>query len=340
MTDHALITNAELRETAARPNLFTLLSDDIAQTEAVMKSFLSARIPLIMMISDHLLSAGGKRLRPLVACAAAALCQDGVTAHTRSVGAAIEFIHTATLLHDDVVDESAKRRGKDAANLVWGNKAALLTGDFLFSQAFALIVETGLSDASRVIARAAGRIAEGEVFQLTLKNTVISEADYLKIISAKTAALFAASAEAGAISGGATADLQTSLRDFGENFGMCFQIIDDILDYKGNPEELGKNTGDDFREGKVTLPVIYAYREGNAEEKKFWQAVISEPDRRGSADFQTALTYIKQHNALEKSFQKAGEYNTLACAALKHLADLPVKHALAEMCRSSTERAR
>ena len=311
---------------------------EIAEVEAVMKEALTDRNPLIRTVSDYLISSGGKRIRPMLLLAAASLCATGVDIRAIKLGAAVEFIHTATLLHDDVIDESARRRGKDAANLVWGNKAAVLTGDFLFSKAFSLMVGARSSEALKILSAASSVIAEGEIFQLTLKNTVPTRQDYMKMIMAKTAALFSAASEAGSVTGEGSNEERAALKAFGEYFGTSFQIIDDALDYHGDSGALGKNTGDDFREGKSALPVIIAYERGDETEKKFWRDVMADAAVRDEAAFKRALLLINRYQTVEESMETARLYNERALDALAIFPDGKVKIALQEMCRAVLKR--
>jgi octaprenyl-diphosphate synthase len=232
--------------------LASLMGDDLAAVDTVIHSRMISEVALIPQLGQHLVDSGGKRLRPLITLAAARQYGYRGEAHVK-LAAAVEFIHTATLLHDDVVDESALRRGRPAANVLWGNKPSILVGDFLFSRAFQLMVETGMPAVLAVLANASAVIAEGEVLQLrSAKNLSITEADYLKVITAKTAALFAAAAESGAMAAGAPVAHSQALRDYGRNLGIAFQLVDDALDYSGRQAVMGKSVGDDFREAKVT----------------------------------------------------------------------------------------
>jgi octaprenyl-diphosphate synthase len=239
-------------------------------------------------------------------------------------------MHTATLLHDDVVDESNLRRGKAAARLVWGNEASVLVGDFLLGQAFKMMVDVGSLGALRVLSDAAVVIAEGEVMQLvTAKNTETTEDDYLAVIDAKTAALFAAAAEVGAVIANRPNSEAAALRSYGRNLGLAFQLVDDALDYSGEPSMLGKSVGDDFREGKITLPVVLCYRRGNTQERAFWQRTLTEGDI-GESDLAEAMRLVKQHNALSDTMERARHYGAIARDALAICPDGPAKSALHE----------
>ncbi len=229
-------------------------------------------VELIPELAHHLIDSGGKRLRPMLTIAASKLCDYRGNGHIR-VASAIEFMHTATLLHDDVVDESGLRRGKQTARMLWGNQASVLVGDFLLGQAFRMLVDVGSLPVLKILSNAAAVIAEGEVMQLAAaNNTTTTEDEYLAIINAKTAALFSAAAEVGAAIANRPAAEQTALKSYGRNLGLAFQLVDDALDYAGDSANLGKAIGDDFREGKITLPVILSFRRGSEEERSFWTA--------------------------------------------------------------------
>src|SRR5437762_10378188 len=251
------------RETASLPptvnpveRLASLMGADLAAVDDVIHARMLSEAALIPQVGQHLVDSGGKRLRPLITLASARQFQCSGDAHVK-LAAAVEFIHTATLLHDDVVDESTLRRGRPAANMLWGNKPSILVGDFLFSRAFQLMVEVGSPIVLAILANASAVIAEGEVLQLrSAKNLAISEAQYLNVITAKTAALFSAAAEAGAMAAGADSTQWEALREYGRNLGVAFQLVDDALDYSGRQAVMGKSVGDDFRESKMTLPLI------------------------------------------------------------------------------------
>src|SRR5690606_14386993 len=231
-------------------------------------------------LASHLINSGGKRLRPMLTIAAAHLCGYKGGDHIK-LAASVEFLHTATLLHDDVVDESDLRRGKKTARMLWGNQASVLVGDFLLGRAFRLMVETRSLRALEIIANAASIIAEGEVMQLAAaKDTSTTEDAYMRVIQAKTAALFAAAAEVGAVVADRGADEAAALESYGRNLGIAFQLVDDALDYSGRAATLGKNVGDDFREGKITLPVVLAFRRGDREERAFWRRTLQDGDQR------------------------------------------------------------
>ena len=276
--------------------LARLAQADMAAVDALIIDRMQSEVPVIPLLAKHIVAAGGKRMRPLitVAAARAAQIQGGGEAIQNPIklAAAVEFIHTATLLHDDVVDGSERRRGKVAAHLIWGSATSVLVGDFLFARAFELMVETGQMRALGILATASSVIAEGEVLQLTRAHDLnLDQATYLKIISAKTAELFAAAAEAGAVGAGADDAVTAALRSYGLNLGLAFQLADDALDYGGSSEALGKNAGDDFREGKVTLPLLLAIARTRGREDAFWERTINKGERTED-DFRRARELI------------------------------------------------
>jgi len=318
--------------------LVRLAKTDMGAVDALIRQRMDSPVPVIPALAEHLIEAGGKRLRPLLTVAAARLAGASTDAHLK-LAAAVEFIHTATLLHDDVVDGSEHRRGKVAAHLIWGAASSVLVGDFLFARAFELMVETGSMKALGILARASRVIAEGEVMQLTGAHDVnLTEALYLQIISAKTAELFAASAESGATAAGASPVAIASLRDYGMKLGLAFQLVDDALDYGGVSEILGKDAGDDFREGKVTLPLILAMERSGAKENAFWTRTI---DRREQVegDFKRARELVLGTGAVESTLQFAQDYAEEAKAALSQFPDSPWRDSLGELADFAVSRA-
>src|SRR5690606_16318903 len=254
-------------------------------------------VELIPKLALHLIDSGGKRMRPMLTIAAAKLCGYTGDGHV-PLAAAVEFMHTATLLHDDVVDESDYRRGKEAARLLWGNQASVLVGDYLLGQAFRMMVDVGSLPALEILSSAAAVIAEGEVMQLAAaKNTATTEDEYVAVIRAKTAELFAAACEVGPVIAGRPRAEQTACRSFGMNLGIAFQLVDDALDYGGKAAKLGKNVGDDFREGKITLPVVLAFRRGSEQERAFWRRAI-EQGQIDDGDLERAVSLMAKHRAL------------------------------------------
>jgi octaprenyl-diphosphate synthase len=275
--------------------------------DALILARMQSPVSVIPLLAEHLIAAGGKRWRPLLTVSAARLAGVSGDAHLK-LAAAVEFIHTATLLHDDVVDSSQLRRGKVAAHLIWGAPSSVLVGDFLFARAFELMVETGSLRALEILARASRVIAEGEVLQLTRAHDLnLTQATYLEIIGAKTAELFAAAAEAGAVAAGAGGREAAALRAFGHSLGLAFQLADDALDYGGATETLGKNVGDDFREGKATLPLLLAIARSGPCEAEFWERAIGRKDQT-EADFRRARELVVGTGALEATLDLAANY--------------------------------
>jgi octaprenyl-diphosphate synthase len=266
----------------------------------------------------------------MLAIAASKLCDYRGNGHIRTASA-IEFMHTATLLHDDVVDESGLRRGKQTARMLWGNQASVLVGDFLLGQAFRMLVEVGSLPVLKILSNAAAVIAEGEVMQLAAaNNTTTTEDEYLAIINAKTAALFSAAAEVGAAIANRPAAEQTALKSYGRNLGLAFQLVDDALDYAGDSANLGKATGDDFREGKITLPVILSFRRGSEEERSFWTRTIAE-GKIEDGDLQHAVALMKQHKAIDATLERARSYGAIAHDALAIFPERPEKAAMQDV---------
>jgi octaprenyl-diphosphate synthase len=295
--------------------LARLAQTDMAGVDALIAERMRSEVPTIPALAEHLISAGGKRLRPLVAIAGARLCGGRGDACLK-LATAVEFIHTATLLHDDVVDGSKLRRGKVAAHLIWGGASSVLVGDFLFARAFELMVETGSLKVLEILSRASSVIAEGEVLQLTRAHDLnLSQDVYLEIIGAKTAELFAAAAEAGAVSAGASAERAAALRVYGLNLGLAFQLADDVLDYGGAAETIGKNAGDDFREGKATLPLLLAIARSGPREAAFWERAVGRLEQT-EADFRRAREIVIGTGALEATLDRAADFADAAKAAL------------------------
>jgi octaprenyl-diphosphate synthase len=295
--------------------LLELARPDMAAVDALIRRHMDSPVPVIPALADHLIAGSAKRLRPLLTVAAARLAGARDDSCLK-LAAAVEFIHTATLLHDDVVDSSQLRRGRVAAHLIWGAPSSVLVGDFLFARAFELMVGAGSMPALEILARASRVIAEGEVLQLTRAHDLdLSQDVYLEIIKAKTAELFAAAAEAGAVSAGASPERCKALRKFGQDLGLAFQLVDDALDYSGDSETLGKNPGDDFREGKATLPLLLAMVRTGASEREFWIRTIDRRDQT-DADFERARELMVQTGALVTTLDLAATYAAGAKAAL------------------------
>ena len=304
------------RPAGSPARLIRLAKADMEGVDALILARMQSPVSVIPLLAEHLIAAGGKRWRPLLTVSAARLAGGGRGDNALKLAAAVEFIHTATLLHDDVVDSSQLRRGKVAAHLIWGAPSSVLVGDFLFARAFELMVETGSLEALEILARASRVIAEGEVLQLTRAHDLkLSQPMYLEIISAKTAELFAAAAEAGAVSAGATGRHAAALRAFGHSLGLAFQLADDALDYGGATETLGKNAGDDFREGKATLPLLLAIARSGPREADFWERAVGRKEQT-DADFRRARELIVGVGALEATLDLAADYAEAAKAAL------------------------
>lgn len=320
-----------LNEAIAKPldRLFALLAPDMEAVNALIRTRMESRhAPRIPEVTAHLVEAGGKRLRPLLTIAAARMLGYEGT-HHHLLAATVEFIHTATLLHDDVVDESHQRRGRPTANLLWDNKSSVLVGDYLFARSFQLMTETGSLRVMEILSNASATIAEGEVLQLTAAQDLATTEDiYLQVVRGKTAALFSAATEVGGVIANGTAAQVQALYDYGDALGIAFQIVDDILDYSGTPETIGKNTGDDFRERKLTLPVIKAVELADAEERSFWQRTIEKGDQQ-DGDLDRALAILARHCAVEAARADALRWADTARSALDALPDSEIRSLLA-----------
>lgn len=315
-----------------------LVAADMAKVNETIIREMHSPVALIPQLAGHIVASGGKRLRPMLTLASAGLVGYEGERHI-SLAACVEFIHTATLLHDDVVDESALRRGKDTANAVWGNQASVLVGDFLFSRAFQLMVADGSLKVLKILSDASAVIAEGEVHQLVTTNDVeTTEAAYLEVIESKTAVLFAAASQIGAVVAGRPESEETALESFGRNLGVAFQLVDDVLDYSAEQAALGKTVGDDFREGKVTLPVILAYAAGDAEERAFWTRVIGELDQH-DGDLARAQALMAKHGTLARSLERARDYAAAAHRDLDLFAPTAHRRAMEEVIDFCVDRA-
>ena len=313
--------------------LRALCDDDLRGVNGAILGAMRSRAPMIHDIASHLINSGGKRLRPLLTLGSARLFGYSGEDHVK-LAAAVELIHGATLLHDDVVDASALRRGERTANTIWGNKESVLVGDYLFAQAFELMVAAGDIKVLQILSRASGVIAEGEVLQLaTQKNLEATFEMYLAVVESKTAALFAAATQAGAIVAGADPRSEEALRSFGRNLGVAFQLVDDALDYSGREQALGKSVGDDFREGKMTLPVVYAFDRANGADRDFWRRTIAE-GRQRPEDFDRARELIGATRALEDTFACARRY---AARALDDLALAPANAFSAQLAAIASQ---
>lgn len=311
------------QSTTSKPHerLATVLAGEMEAVNRLIRDRMaSEHAPRIPEVTAHLVEAGGKRLRPMLTLAAARLCGYEGDHHIR-LAATVEFIHTATLLHDDVVDESAQRRGRPTANLLWDNKSSVLVGDYLFARSFQLMVETGSLRVLDILANASATIAEGEVLQMTAATDLRTDEEvYLKVVRGKTAALFSAATQVGGVIAGAPERQVQALYDYGDALGIAFQIADDLLDYQGDSRATGKNVGDDFRERKLTLPVIKAVARATEEERAFWQRTI-EKGRQEEGDLDHALGLMKKYGTLEATRDDANAWADRARAALKALPD-------------------
>lgn len=318
--------------------LKNLLQEDLINVNKMIITYLNSDVTLIPRIAQHLILAGGKRIRPLLTLAAAKLCGYTGTRHI-PLAASIEFVHAATLLHDDVIDESHTRRGQPSSNALWGNKASILVGDFLFSRAFELMVKTESIMVLEIIAEASKKISEGEILQLdALHNIEQSEENYLRIIEAKTATLFSAGCKSGAML--ATQDIGkiSALRQFGHYMGMIFQIVDDILDYTGDTKQIGKEIGSDLKEGKVTLPLIAAYRKANSREKAYLKKIVEQQNDTSEDDLEQILSLFKKYHAIDYAESMAQKFYEKALESLSGFAASPLKNALMALASSSRKR--
>ena len=344
------VPQAAIRRTADHPGteggssdsalarLAALVGSDIADCHRTIIARMDSPVALIPQLAAHIVAAGGKRLRPLLTLAAARLCGYAGDRHVK-LAACVEFIHTATLLHDDVVDESVLRRGQASANELFGNKPSVLVGDFLFARAFQLMVEDGSLDVLGILSRAAATIAEGEVLQLQTQNDLTTdEGRYLDVVRGKTAALFAAACEVGAVVADRSGGERRALADYGLNLGMAFQLVDDALDYAADQGTLGKTVGDDFREGKVTMPVLVAYAAGNQEERAFWERTVAENEQ-GPDDLREALRLIERRGAINATLLRAGRFAQAAQTALTPFPDSELRHAFTDVADYTLSRA-
>ncbi len=314
-------------EDATLDRLQALVAEDLRQVNRVILEHMQSNVALIPTLAGHIIASGGKRLRPILTLAVARMCGYSGTRHV-SLAACIEFIHTATLLHDDVVDESDLRRGAATANAVWGNKPSVLVGDFLFSRAFQLSVADGSLKVLAILANTSAVLAEGEVMQLLTSNdTETSEAAYLEVITAKTATLFAAACQLGGIVAERPASEEEGLKNYGLNLGIAYQLVDDALDYAARETTLGKTIGDDFREGKITLPVVLSFRRGGEEERQFWRRTMEDGEQTDD-DLEHAVILMESHGAIRDTFERARHYGDVARDSLAIFPDCAEKMGL------------
>jgi octaprenyl-diphosphate synthase len=309
--------------------LVRLTSQDMALINELILEKAQSHVELIPQLAGHLINSGGKRIRPMLTVAAARMCGYSGLHHIK-LAMSVEFMHTATLLHDDVVDESDMRRGKEAARIIWGNQASVLVGDYLLGQAFKMMVETGSLECLRILSEAACVIAEGEVLQLAVsQDTATTEDSYLKVVVSKTAALFSAAARVGAVISNRPRKEQEALEAYGRNLGIAFQLVDDALDYAGSRAAMGKSVGDDFRERKITLPVILAFRRGSEPERKFWKRTLEEGSQTND-DLLYAQKLLERHGSIVETMNRARHYGQLSKDALAIFADNDWKASLLE----------
>lgn len=326
------------RSQAALDTLKELVADDLDKVNGVILQHMQSRVDLIPQLAGHIIASGGKRLRPMLTLGAAKLCGYTGKRHI-NLAACVEFIHTATLLHDDVVDASDLRRGAATANAVWGNEASVLVGDFLFSRAFEVMVADGSLRVLAILSSTSAIIAEGEVAQLlTTNDTTTSEDAYLDVIAAKTAALFSAACRIGAVVAERPSDEDEALASYGRNLGIAFQLVDDVLDYSSREATLGKTIGDDFREGKITLPVILAFRRGNDDERAFWRRTLERVDQ-VDTDLDQAIHLMTGYNALRDTVARARHYGARARDALGIFPSSPEKQVLLDLIEFCIQRS-
>ncbi len=317
--------------------LLALVGGDLKIVNRLIVERMHSPVVLIPQLAGHIVASGGKRMRPLLTLASAKLCGYGGERHCR-LAACVEFIHTATLLHDDVVDESGLRRGKSTANAIWGNKASVLVGDFLFSRAFQLMVADGSLEVLRILSNASAVIAEGEVQQLlTANDTGTTVEVYLEVIGAKTAALFTAACEVGAVVAERPAAEQSALETYGRCLGMAFQLVDDVLDYAASEADMGKAVGDDFRDGKLTLPVVLAIARGSEEERVFWRRCLEDMEQSDS-DLADAVALMRKYDTLNAALAVAAEYRDQALSALEIFPESETRTAMLEVARFTVDR--
>jgi octaprenyl-diphosphate synthase len=318
--------------------MMALVAADMNGVNAVILERMQSKVALIPELAGHLIAGGGKRMRPMLTLASAALLGYPGTRHHK-LAASVEFIHTATQLHDDVVEGSGMRRGKRTANLIWGNSASVLVGDFLFSRAFELMVEDGSLKVLRILSHASAVIAEGEVEQLTAQRQIdTDEEQYLTIITAKTAALFAAACRVAPVVAEASEDAEFALECYGRNLGIAFQLTDDAIDYSSDAATMGKGVGDDFRDGKMTLPVILAYARGSEADRAFWRAAVT-GERVADDDLAHAIRLLRSSEAIADTVERARQYARRAIDALARFPASKAKAALVEAAEFAVARA-
>jgi octaprenyl-diphosphate synthase len=337
MTNNVVSITDRKKESAIE-RMQALTAADMAEVNDTILKRMESPVALIPELAGHLISSGGKRLRPMLTLASALLIGYEGRKHI-GLATAVEFIHTATLLHDDVVDESKLRRGKKPANLIWGNQATVLVGDFLFSRAFELMVESDSLRVLKILSGTSAVITEGEVLQLTTANDLsTSEDTYLQVITAKTAVLFAAACEVAGVVAGDQKDVSSALDAYGRYLGIAFQLVDDAIDYNSARATMGKEVGDDFREGKITLPVILAYRRGDEEERAFWKRTMQQLKQK-DGDLEQATALLEKHGTLKDTIERARHYGSMAKDALAIFDDCDAKTAMMDIVDFCIERA-
>ena len=324
-------------------DLTNLCKEDLVSVNTIILDKLDSNVPLVQEVGKYLILSGGKRLRPLLTVSSYHMTKNIKINKENEINhiglaAAVEFIHTATLLHDDVIDESKQRRGKPTANEKWKNKTSVLVGDFLFSRAFQLMTKYGNAETLKILADTSVIISEGEVLELANdKNLEINEDIYFNVVNAKTASLFSAACQVGSISANGSEAEIYAMKSFGTNFGMTFQLIDDAIDYSSNKKLLGKNTGDDFKEGKVTLPIILAFGRCNKKEKLFWKRTISKLNQE-NGDFDNALEIINKYQCIEDTITRANHFSNVAIDSLDVFKNNIFKEKLASIVSKSISR--
>lgn len=329
--------NEDCKNHQALKFLSEIVADDLKKVNQLIVKRMYSDVALIHQLTSHIVASGGKRLRPMLTLAAARMCGYKGEKHCE-LAAIIELIHTATLLHDDVIDESGLRRGDISANALWGNQFSVLVGDFLFSRAFELMIEYGSLTALGILSHASAELAESEIRQLTAAHNIkTDESTYLRIITGKTASLFAAACQLGAVAAKRSKIEQQALKTYGLNLGVAFQLVDDVLDYSAKQENLGKSIGDDFREGKITMPVILAFRHASENERTFWHHTLKE-QKKSNKDLVQAIDLMNKHNAFNNSLEHARHFGSLAKDALHIFNDTPEKKALYSVADFCIER--
>ena len=324
-------------KTSPLDHLQAELATDMKAVNGLILDKMQSDVPLIPHLASYLIASGGKRIRPLLTLAATKLC-GGDMERAHLLAASVEFIHTATLLHDDVVDDSKERRGKESANVVFGNEASVLVGDFLFSRAFQLMVSDGSLEVLRILSTASAVISEGEVQQLVTQNNLeTTMEEYHSVIEGKTASLFAAACEVGPVIADKDETIVKALRDYGMFLGMAFQVADDVLDYDADRQKLGKTIGDDFREGKITAPILYTLQAANDDEMAFWKRTLGERNQ-NDTDLAQAQELINKHDALKKGLDLADDFGQKAIDALSIINDSPLKQTLIDLVNFSIHR--